>query len=44
MLAGGVKSAFVDGLSASLIAVRAVVLVAAIGCLFRAPKAPSAAD
>jgi hypothetical protein len=44
VLAGGVKSGFVDGLSASLFAVRAVVLATAIGCLFRAPKAPSAAD
>ncbi|MGW4912726.1 MFS transporter [Streptomyces sp. NPDC004270] len=43
-LANGIKSAFMDGLSASLIAVTAVVLAAAIGCLFRAPKAPPTAD
>jgi hypothetical protein len=39
-LADGVKSAFMDGLSASLIAVSVIVLAAAIGCLFHAPKTP----
>ncbi|MEV0743307.1 MFS transporter [Streptomyces sp. NPDC050549] len=43
-LADGVKSAFMDGLSASLIAVSIIVLAAAIGCLFRAPKAPPTSD
>lgn len=38
-LADGVQAAFMDGLSASLVAVCIVVLAAAIGCLFRAPKA-----
>ncbi len=42
-LADGVKSAFMDGLSASLIAVCAVVLVAAIGALLRAPRTPPTA-
>ncbi|MFJ3494416.1 MFS transporter [Streptomyces sp. NPDC086091] len=36
-LADGVKDAFMDGLSASLIAVCLVVLVAAVGVLLRAP-------
>ncbi|WP_329351988.1 MFS transporter [Streptomyces sp. NBC_01261] len=43
-LADGVKSAFMDGLSASLIAVGVIVLAAAIGCLFRAPKTPPSSD
>ncbi|MFE7277065.1 hypothetical protein [Streptomyces sp. NPDC057623] len=43
-LADGVRAAFMDGLSASLVAVCLVVLVAAIGCLFRAPKAPPTSD
>ncbi|MER6287496.1 MFS transporter [Streptomyces sviceus] len=43
-LADGVKSAFMDGLSASLIAVCAVVVVAAVGALLRAPKTPPMAD
>ncbi|WP_329331361.1 MFS transporter [Streptomyces sp. NBC_00663] len=43
-LADGVKSAFMDGLSASLIAVCAVVLAAAIGALLRAPKTPPTVD
>jgi EmrB/QacA subfamily drug resistance transporter len=37
-LAGAVKHAFIDGLSASVIAVCAIVVVAAIGCLFLAPR------
>ncbi|MFJ8537187.1 MFS transporter [Streptomyces sp. NPDC093591] len=43
-LADSVKSAFMDGLSASLIAVCVVVLAAAIGALLRAPKTPPTAD
>ncbi|WP_405719748.1 MFS transporter [Streptomyces sp. NBC_01537] len=43
-LADGVKAAFMDGLSASLIAVCVVVLAAAIGALLRAPKAPPTSD
>ncbi|MEU7212636.1 MFS transporter [Streptomyces sp. NPDC044989] len=43
-LADQVKSAFMDGLSASLIAVSVIVLAAAIGCLFRAPKEPPVSD
>ncbi|MER7930727.1 MFS transporter [Streptomyces sp. NPDC096057] len=43
-LADGVKSAFMDGLSASLIAVCAVVVVAAVGALLFAPKTPPTAD
>ncbi|MFE2431276.1 hypothetical protein ACFXJ5_31625 [Streptomyces sp. NPDC059373] len=43
-LAYGVKTAFMDGLSASLIAICIVVLAAAIGCLFRAPKATPTSD
>ncbi|MFD5300337.1 hypothetical protein ACFWJU_34680 [Streptomyces mutabilis] len=43
-LADGVKSAVMDGLSASLIAVGIVVLAAAIGCLFRAPKTLPTSD
>ncbi|SPF06673.1 MFS transporter [Streptomyces sp. MA5143a] len=43
-LADGVKSAFMDGLSASLIAVSVVVAAAAIGALLRAPKTPPTAD
>lgn len=43
-LADGVRSAFMDGLSASLVAVCLVVLAAAIGCLLRAPKEPPTAD
>ncbi|MFJ9626932.1 MFS transporter [Streptomyces sp. NPDC101175] len=39
-LADGVKAAFMDGLSASLIAVCVIVLAAALGALLRAPKAP----
>lgn len=38
--ADGVKTAFMDGLSASLIAVAVIVLAAALGCLLRAPKIP----
>ncbi|MGW7067142.1 MFS transporter [Streptomyces sp. NPDC054855] len=41
-LAHSVRDAFMNGLSASLIAVTTVVVVAAVGCLFRAPRqAPS---
>ncbi|MGC0343190.1 hypothetical protein [Streptomyces sp. SLBN-8D4] len=43
-LADGGKSAFMDGLSASLITVCAVVVVAAVGALPRAPKTPPTAD
>ncbi|MFF2778888.1 MFS transporter [Streptomyces sp. NPDC058052] len=43
-LADGVKSAFMDGLSASLVAVGVIVLAAALGCLFRAPKTPPTSD
>jgi len=43
-LADGVKSAFMDGLSASLVAVCLVVLAAAIGALLRAPKTPPSVD
>ncbi|MGW2830372.1 hypothetical protein [Streptomyces sp. NPDC001286] len=43
-LADGVKSAFMDGLSASLIAVCVVVLAAALGALARAPRTPPTAD
>ncbi|GAQ57619.1 MFS transporter [Streptomyces acidiscabies] len=43
-LADSVRSAFMDGLSASLIAVCVVVLAAAIGALLRAPKTPPTAD
>ncbi|MDH6502508.1 MFS family permease [Streptomyces sp. SAI-149] len=43
-LADGVKAAFMDGLSASLIAVSIIVLAAAIGCLLRAPKTPPTSD
>ncbi|WP_369212767.1 nitronate monooxygenase [Streptomyces flavofungini] len=43
-LADDVRSAFMDGLSASLIAVSIIVLAAAIGCLFRAPKTPPTSD
>ncbi|MFD7419081.1 MFS transporter [Streptomyces californicus] len=43
-LADGVKSAFMDGLSASLVAVGVIVLAAAIGCLLRAPKTPPTSD
>ncbi|MFJ8107826.1 MFS transporter [Streptomyces sp. NPDC096132] len=43
-LADSVKSAFMDGLSASLVAVCCVVLAAAIGALLRAPKTPPTTD
>ncbi|MEU6384107.1 hypothetical protein ABZ847_11120 [Streptomyces bauhiniae] len=43
-LTDGVRSAFMDGLSASLMAVSVIVLAAAIGCLFRAPRTPPASD
>ncbi|WP_416874451.1 MFS transporter [Kitasatospora sp. SC0581] len=43
-LADGVKAAFMDGLSASLVAVGAIVLAAAVGCLFRAPRTPPTSD
>ncbi|GCD48217.1 hypothetical protein GKJPGBOP_08013 [Streptomyces paromomycinus] len=33
-----------NGLSASLVAVGLIVLAAAIGCLFRAPRTPPASD
>lgn len=43
-LADGVKSAFMDGLSASLISVSIVVAAAAIGALPRAPTTPPSTD
>ncbi len=43
-LAAAVKNAFMDGLSASLIAVTLVVMAAALGCLLRAPKTPPTSD
>ncbi|MEU6501372.1 MFS transporter [Streptomyces californicus] len=43
-LANGVRSAFMDGLSASLVVVGLVVLAAAVGCLVRAPKTPPSSD
>jgi EmrB/QacA subfamily drug resistance transporter len=43
-LTDSVKAAFMDGLSASLIAVTTVVLAAAIGALLRAPKTPPTSD
>lgn len=44
-LSDGVKSAVMDGLSASLIAISIIIVLAtAIGCLFRAPKTPPTSD
>ncbi|MFE2352100.1 MFS transporter [Kitasatospora cineracea] len=43
-LADGVKAAFMDGLSASLVAVGVIVLAAAVGCLLRAPRTPPTSD
>ncbi len=43
-LANGVRYAFMDGLSASLVVVGLVVLAAAVGCLVRAPKTPPSSD
>ena len=43
-LADGVKSAFIDRLSASVIAVSVVVAAAAVGAVLRAPKTPPTAD
>lgn len=43
-LAEGVKDAFMNGLSASLIAVTVIVVAAAIGCLFRAPRQAPTTD
>jgi hypothetical protein len=43
-LTDGVRSAFVDGLSASLITVSVLVVAAAIGDLLRTPKTPPTTD
>lgn len=43
-LAGGVRDAFIDGLSASLIVIAVILVVAAVGVLFRAPKTLTLAD
>lgn len=37
-LTEGVRHAFIDGLSASLIAITTILIVAALGCLLRAPR------
>ncbi|NEB03482.1 MFS transporter [Streptomyces sp. SID13726] len=43
-LTQGVRTAFMDGLSASLVAVCVIVLAAAVGALLRAPKNPPTPD
>ncbi|GEE01761.1 MFS transporter [Gordonia spumicola] len=43
-LGAGVREAFIDGMSAALITVAVVLLIAAIGCAIKAPRHPTSAD